>query len=372
MTKRWIPALAVLALAACSDTDPAGPDGPAFAAAPAYGGVYTQTNQAANEVLQYRRDAAGDLMFVAAFATGGAGTGAGLGNQGGLMLSDDGRWLFTVNAASNEVVVFRRSNDGSLSLADRVASAGEMPISVTQHGRSVYVLNTGGDGNIAGFRLGGDGSLTPLGTQPLSQTGGVAAAQVTFSPNGRYLVVTEKNTNRIVVYPVRAGVAGTPLAQPSDGATPFGFAFRNDGTLIVSNAAGGGAGLGSATSYAIGSDGMLHVISSQVANGQSAPCWFVVNRNGTLAYTTNTASNNTSGYAVGAGGTLSLLGNGDTGTNTGAPIDAAINPSGAEFLHVLNGSSAEIQVFSIARDGGLSLVADVSGLPAGTNGLAAY
>lgn len=371
MKKLWMPALAALALAACNDADPVSPDGPAFAAVPAYGGLYTQTNQAANEVLQYRRDADGSLTFVAAFSTGGAGTGAGLGNQGGVALSGDGQWLFTVNAESNEVVVFRRSVDGSLSLADRVDSQGEMPISVTQRGRSVYVLNTGGDGNIAGFRLSGDGTLAPLGTQPLSQTGGVAAAQIQFAPNGRHLIVTEKNTGRIVVYPVVAGTAGAPMAQASDGATPFGFAFRN-GTLIVSNAAGGGAGLGSATSYDVGADGQLHVISSQVANGQSAPCWFVVTRNGRFAYTTNTASNNTSGYAVGPDGSLTLLGNGATAANSGAPIDAAINPSGAEFLHVLNGATGEIQVFAIAGDGSLSFVSDTGGLPAGTNGLAAY
>lgn len=371
----WIPALVALAMVACADSDTVGPDpdlGPAAARTSADGGVYTMTNAAANEVVQYRRSGDGELTLVSAYATGGAGTAGGLGNQGGIAISDNGRWLLAVNAASNELSVFRRSADGSLALVERAGSGGMAPISVTQSGPWVYVLNEGGDGNIAGFRLGGDGSLTLLGTRPLSQAGGVDPAQVSFSPNGRALVVTEKNTDRIVVYPVRAGHAGAPIVHDSDGPTPFGFGFTRDGTLIVSNAAGGAAGAGSVSSYAIGSDGSLHVIDAQVPDFQSAPCWIAITRNGGFAYTTNTATNNTSGYRITAGGGLDLLGDGDTAANSGGPIDAAINPSGAEYLHVLNAATGAIEVFAVHRDGSLTPVDSVDGLPAGTNGLAAY
>lgn len=372
---RWIPALVALALAACADSDGVGPDselGPAAARTSAQGGVYTMTNAAVNEILQYRRSRDGGLTFVASYGTGGAGTGAGLGNQGGIAISDDGRWLLAVNAASSELSVFRRSADGGLVLVERAGSGGMAPISVTQNGPWVYVVNEGGAGNIAGFRLAGDGSLTLLGTQPLSQAGGVDPAQISFSPNGRALVVTEKNTDRIVVYPVRAGRAGAPLVHDSDGPTPFGFGFTRNGTLIVSNAAGGAAGAGSASSYAIGSDGSLHVIDAQVPDFQSAPCWIVVTRNGRFVYTTNTATNNTSGYRITARGGLELLGDGNTASNSGGPIDAAINPSGAEYLHVLNAATGAIEVFAVHRDGSLSAVDSIDGLPAGTNGLVAY
>src|SRR5689334_9941592 len=75
--------------------------------------VYTMTNATAgNEVLAYDQAADGSLRLRAAYATNGAGTGMGLGSQGAIALSQNGHWLFAVNAGSNEVSVFRiRKND---------------------------------------------------------------------------------------------------------------------------------------------------------------------------------------------------------------------------------------------------------------------
>jgi len=51
------------------------------------GSVYTMTNSAeGNEVLVFSRSADGSLTPAGAFATGGFGTGGGLGNQSGVIL----------------------------------------------------------------------------------------------------------------------------------------------------------------------------------------------------------------------------------------------------------------------------------------------
>ena len=42
------------------------------------------------------------LIQTQSVLTSGTGTGAGLGSQGSLALSADGRWLLAVNAGSNE------------------------------------------------------------------------------------------------------------------------------------------------------------------------------------------------------------------------------------------------------------------------------
>ena len=63
----------------------------------------------------------GSLSFEAAYPTGGLGSGSGLGSQGAVVISKDGRWLFAVNAGSNEVSVFRVKPQG-LELADTVSS----------------------------------------------------------------------------------------------------------------------------------------------------------------------------------------------------------------------------------------------------------
>src|SRR5688572_13738661 len=64
------------------------------------GAVYTMINAVPNAVMVYDRSASGLLTPVGQFVTGGNGAGAGLGNQGGVVLSQNNRWLFVVNAGS--------------------------------------------------------------------------------------------------------------------------------------------------------------------------------------------------------------------------------------------------------------------------------
>src|SRR5215217_4362292 len=73
---------------------------PAGAASGAAGAVYTLTNApGGNAVAVFDRAAAGTL------ATGGNGTGTGLGSQGALALSVDGGWLYAVNPGSDTIAV---------------------------------------------------------------------------------------------------------------------------------------------------------------------------------------------------------------------------------------------------------------------------
>ena len=204
---RFMATFAAITLAACqSDRSITSPDttlenSPLSATSDnSPGAVYSLMNQASgNAVAVFDRSADGSFVAAGSVATGGTGTGAGLGSQGALTLSDDGRWLFAVNAGSNDVSAFRVSPQG-ISLTSRTTSGGTVPISVTVHGNLVYVLNAGGAGNISGFTLDQQGILAPLAssTRPLSASG-VGPAQVSFSPDGRALVVTEKATSRIDV-----------------------------------------------------------------------------------------------------------------------------------------------------------------------------
>src|SRR5438105_10972490 len=236
--------------------------------------VYTLTNQVAgNAVAVFNRAADGTLSAAGTIATGGTGTGGSLGSQGAVALSDDGRRLFAVNAGSNDVSVFDVGPTG-LSLASQTASGGTLPISLTAHGSLLYVLNAGGAGNISGFSVRATGGLTPIArsTQPLSGTN-VGPAQVSFSPDGRRLVVTEKNTNLLDVYAVDAnGAASGRASVASAGGTPFGFAFGPRDLLLVSEA----AAPGSASAYILGRGGDLQVVRGAVLTHQGAPCAAVV------------------------------------------------------------------------------------------------
>jgi 6-phosphogluconolactonase (cycloisomerase 2 family) len=378
MLKRHAFALLLLAPAACSDqpTTPTESSGfePGFVAtATGPGHVYVVGNGAAgNEVLMFDRAADGTLTAAAAVSTGGLGTGAGLGSQGAIVLSENQRWVFAVNAGSDELSVFRVDVSG-LTLTDVIGSGGDMPISVTMKAGIVYVLNAGGAGNITGYSLGDNGILAPIpgSTRPLSGAG-VGPAQIQFSPDGDFLVVTEKNTNRIVTYAVdRDGVAGAPNAQASAGVTPFGFGFAGRDRLIVSEAFGGATDASAASSYRLGRTGIVHVISGPVPTTETAACWVAISRNGRYAYVTNTGSASVTGYAIGPEGALEILdADGVTGMAGVTPIDADFSRNG-QYLYVLNAGSHSISIFAVASDGSLTSVQELTGLPSSAVGIAA-
>jgi len=332
------------------------------------GAVYTLTNQVGgNAVAVFTRGADGRLASAGSVATGGTGTGASLGSQGAVSLSNDGRRLFAVNAGSNDVSVFAVSPTG-LALASRTASGGTLPISLTVHGNVLYVLNAGGSGNISGFTLGTSGELTPItgATLPLSGSS-VGPADVQFSPDGSRLVVTEKNTNLLDVYAVDAnGVASGPTTTASAGGTPFGFAFglRND--LFVSEAAG------SASSYVLDASGTPALVSGAVSTHQGAPCWAVVTADGRFGFTGNGAGS-VSAFAIAPDGAISLVdANGGTAL-IGAGINDIALSHNSRYLYVLQtGGAQAIHAFRIERDGHLAPLGPVGGLPAGTRGLAAF
>ena len=81
------------------------------------GAVYTSTNLVSgNAVAVFDRGADGALTAAGQYPTGGLGTGGGLGNQGALAVSNGGRFLFVVNAGSDDVSAFGSSRAASRSL----------------------------------------------------------------------------------------------------------------------------------------------------------------------------------------------------------------------------------------------------------------
>ena len=340
----------------------------------AVGAVFTLSNSAAgNAVIAFERSADGSLSPAGSFATLGNGTGAGLGSQGAVTLSDDGKYLFAVNAGSNTITSF--TVDGAnLSRISTVPSGGTLPISITVHDNLLYVLNGGGTENITGFTVAASGALTGLAgsSRPLSGSG-VGPAQVSFDPSGRWLVVTEKTTNLIDVYAVGGnGLASAPVVNPSAGQTPFGFAFNQHGVLIVSEAFGGAANASAVSSYTLGAGGSLGVVSASVPTTETAACWVAVTANGKFAYATNTGSATVTGFEVDKASLDILDADGRTGTTGATPIDAAVSRN-SQFLYTLDAGSRAISAFAVRQnDGSLSSVSGAGGLPAGVVGLAAH
>jgi 6-phosphogluconolactonase (cycloisomerase 2 family) len=346
------------------------------ASAPGNGAVYAiNNNSAGNEVLVFNRAIDGTLTAAGQFSTGGAGTGDGLGSEGAVTLSDNGRFLFVVNAGSNEISSFQVLANG-LTLVETVDSGGVRPISLTSHDKLLYVLNAGDNGNITSFEISTSGDLTQIAGSSRSLSSSSAdPAQVQFSPDGRVLVVTEKATNNISTYTVdsSSGLATGPNTQPASGVTPFGFDFDNQGHLIVSEAFGGAADASATSSYSLSATGDLTEISPSVATTETSACWVIVTDGGRFAYVANTGSGTISGYQISPAGSLTLLdADGETGvTGPGsAPADVAVS-AGSQFLYARNGGTDSISAFSIGADGSLTSIQTISGLPADAVGLAA-
>jgi 6-phosphogluconolactonase (cycloisomerase 2 family) len=349
------------------------------------GNVYVLTNDpAGNQVVAYDRSSDGSLTLLGKFNTGGLGSGVGLtvppdplGSQNALLLSPDGRWLFAVNAGSNEISSLQVTSDG-LHPVDTVSSNGDYPVSLTLYNNYLFVLNAGGDGNISGFKVDSHGHLTPISGSTRSLNAATPAmgaqpnileapAQVGFSPDGKWLIVTDKGgvsgTGKIDLF--RVNSKGLPSSNFETTTTahpvPFGFIFDQFGHLLVVD-----AGASSVSAYSIQSDGDLTTLSA-VVTGQAATCWIAASASGDI-YTDNTGGNSISAIDSASNGQLEVLNGGGPAALTGAgtlPLDVGISIDG-RFLYSLEVGVGKVGIFQIGSDGGLSPLGQAEGFAAGS------
>lgn len=391
-------------------------DQPMMAAEGQAGAVFVATNhnntadssEPANQVAMYIRAADGSLSLVGYFDTGGQGSGPGqrfagdgLGSGASVTLSNDGRHLFVTNAGSNDVSVFSVQHDG-LTLVE-VESTGDgseshrFPNSVTQHKKLVYVLNSADEGSITGFTLANDGQLTPIpgstrildaNQQRFAPDALYNPTQVSFTPDGKFLVVTIKDGPSADAIP-GAGIEPTgpgrvltfkmmPDGRPADTYTqtdfdnrgPFGFSFDRHGNLLIALFVGGpneGSGpTGAAGSYRINSDGTLSAITGVENDHEVDTCWVV--NNGSYAFGANYTSGTISSFTVGKNGTLELLDNkagltDDPGNIQGStPLDMAVSGN-KKFLYVVLPGTGAVGAWQINQDGSLTKIGEFGGLP---------
>jgi 6-phosphogluconolactonase (cycloisomerase 2 family) len=337
--------------------------------------LFAQTdNPAGNEIVVYRRAHNGTLARVDTVSTGGLGgrlEGAvvdPLASQGSLLLDSAHAMLFAVNAGSNSVSVFT-ARGSHLRLRQVLGSGGEFPVSLAQHGNLVYVLNAEGAGSVKGYALHGhrlvpiSRSLRSLGLTPV--TGPTqfvnTPGQVSFTPNGRHLLVTTKaNGSSIDVFAVRRNgrLSRQFVANPSTTPVPFGISFDQQHRLVVAEAA-----TSSLSTYKLHGDGTLTPIAS-VANGQAALCWVVTSRG--FAFGANAGSGTVTSYRRDGSGGFTI---GSQTPVDGGPIDMATSKDG-KFLYVEAGGAGAIDALRIHPDGSLTPIGTVTGLD-GLEGIAA-
>ncbi len=342
--------------------------------------VFVMTNGAdKNEVISFARKSDGSLIGRHIFATGGRGSGGvtdPLGSQGSLTLTNDHSFLLAVNAGSGEISVLRVFGS-ALFLVSKVPCGGSEPVAVAEHGHLVYVVNAGGASNVTGFLLDSAGQLKPIpGSTVFLTTANSGASSLSFSPDGKFLLVTEKLTNNIDAFPVQNnGTLGTLVANPSAGPGLFGILFAPNGTALATQTGpAGSSGESAISSYAVETGGSLSAISANVPTDASATCWHVVTPNGKFVYTSNPGSGTISGFSIAANGTLTPIASTVVATLPAgsANLDIAVSSNG-KFLYTLDSGTGMVSVLSINSDGTVTIDGDVPGLSAnaGYNGIAA-
>src|SRR6201981_3857205 len=216
------------------------------------GAVFVRNNSAdKNEIISFARAADGSLQQAGRFATGGRGTGGvtdPLESQGSLTLSQSHSLLFAVNGGSSEVSVFQ-GHVSHLSLVDKKLTGGAEPNAVAQHGGLVYVLNVGGSSNVVGFTVSANGRLSQIPDSiRFLTTNNSEAASLAFSPDGQFLVVTERATNNLDVSRVQADGTLSPIVVNQDAAPgTFAVTFAPNGAALVSETGPAGGNNASTT-----------------------------------------------------------------------------------------------------------------------------
>ena len=335
------------------------------------GFVYVQTNDAdQNEVVVFARGAHGELERRGSHLTGGKGSGAPhLPSQSSVVL--DGDRLLVTNAGSNDVTLFAIDGD-NLTALDRVPSAGSTPRSVAVRGKRVYVLNTEGEPNLAGFSLEDDrlievqGSVHPLGA-------GSDPAQAAFTPDGRTLLVTDRASDSIHAFAVdRDGLVRDKVTHRSSGATPYGFDVREDGVLVVTEAAGAEVGKASASSYRLEGQAKLAPVSGAVGSTRSEVCWAAISKDGRTVFVTNFGDGTISTYAIGDDGSIELREAVAATTVEDEPglRDEALSSDG-RYLYALHADTGRVFGWQVEADGKLAPLGSANGLPLTAAGLAA-
>lgn len=376
------------------------------------GAVFLQSNnETANEVVAFAREKNGKLREAGRYPTGGKGTGSFEDSGQGIVLGsaegessptqniEDTDLLFVTNAGSGSITVFRVLS-GGLEKISQVPSGGNRPVSLTVNNGLLYVLNSGevdrrlilgpttalencGHGelpSVTGFRVTPDGALQPIegSTRMLSGVSRSGCAQVSFTPDGRTLVVSERiasaagqdaeNKGVISTFDVRTdGLLGQRQLNDPAGPGTFGFTFTKDGKLVASEQNGGFANpdAGKLSSYTIGEDRTLETISASVPNQQTDSCWVVITDDQRLVYVSSPfGGGRVSAYTMDQDGSLTLkhpvatAADGKDAKNdhlADGATDLTLS-SDSKFLYQLNSFTGTLHVFAVKADGLLAPV----------------
>ncbi|MFN7541681.1 MAG: lactonase family protein [Acidobacteriota bacterium] len=270
-------------------------------------------------------------------------------------------WVYAVAALpEGELRAFRREEDGSLKLLNRVSSRGAGPAHVTidRTGKFVATANYG-SGSVAVFRIERDGRLSEAvaavqheGKGPNeSRQAGPHAHSCYFSPDNRRLYCADLGLDEVKIYGFDGGTGSLrvegSLRTPA-GAGPRHLAFGGKRIYVLNE-------MGSSVS--VFEEGVLReTVSALPAGfaGESTAAEIVLHPNGRFLYASNRGADT---IAVFRGGER-LVKTGDVAVGR-TPRNFVLSPDG-RFMLV--GSQAEDKIETFRVDGRTGALKPAGGL----------
>ena len=324
--------------------------------------VFVETDGlSGNQVVVYQRRADGTLTPAGTYATGGLGgqlTGSVVdhtASQGALTYDREDGLLLAVNAGSNTISVFSVFGP-HLQLRQVIGSGGAFPVSVTARHGQVFVLNAEEGGSIQGFAVAfGHLLRIPALHRSLGSSGTEPGEAEQFTHTPGQVAFTPDGSKLVVT--TKAGGQSIDVFKLS----PFGGlsaapVVTSDPTVPFAAAFDQQGHLlvaeaaGALASFRVNFDGSLSALDS-VATEQAATCWLTPASG--YFYTSNAGSATLSGFRDAFAGQLTLLGN--TGTDAGT-VDGV---SAGRNLYVQAGKEGIVDEFTVAPGGALEPIGSV-------------
>jgi 6-phosphogluconolactonase (cycloisomerase 2 family) len=321
--------------------------------------IYTMSNNvSSNSVIAFKRSDNGSLTMANTYKTGGKGIAGDIDDQHSLRSSGD--FIFAANPGSNDITVFRKAMKG-LEKVGQYASGGLNPVSLAISGSTLVVANQAvkeGTPNLATFKIGEDGSLKMMGMMKSNFKNGAGPADVDFAPDGKMVAVTygyqAENTSMVATFSLDdKGM----LSKLSEAAAfgPVGLSWNPNGNRIYVSTFRSASIL----SFEVGQNGKL-MEPQMLKDTEAAACWTLVNAAGDRLYVANFVSNSISIYSLDEKGDAKFMSAIKRPTVSGNDTkDLALSEDG-KFLYVLGSTSKRIDAFRVADDGSLSFASSTT------------
>jgi DNA-binding beta-propeller fold protein YncE len=305
--------------------------------------AYVYATDSNPKVAQYSADEAGLLTPLTPALAPGVATSAGVA------ASPDGRTLYVVDQATNDVSQYAIADDGTLSPKSpaTVATEGAGPfgIAIAPDGRHVYVANQTA-GTISIFDVGSDDALA---AGPTVVTSGAGTVGIAISPDGTSAYATNASAGTISQFDVDAtdgtlSPKGTPTVAA--GTVPFAIAVSPDGqSVYVTNRVATGV----VRQYSVGAGGELAAMTVPTLTVGTRPAGIVAGDKG--VYVSNFASNRISQFSAGGDGAL---------TQSAPDVDSGLSPFGMALspdghsLYVATFGDGKVGQYDVGDDGTLA------------------